>query len=121
MSPPDQKLLVSLPMEVAADLVRNGLAVPLPRTRNPLLDPDVWISGIQTATTLVTLAQAPGTVRSLWHALRAWHDRRASGSERCKIEVRTKAGSARLEVSSDLSVEDLAALLRLLRPTDPPE
>jgi hypothetical protein len=62
VSPRPSQVVVAVPEEVLDELLERALVRPIPRVRGPLIDAAVVIGS--DAAVLVTLLQAPDTVRS---------------------------------------------------------
>jgi len=93
-----ETVIVAVPLDAVREMEREGLALPLPVFRGPVLDAVVTV-GMDSAA-LVTLLQAPDSIR----AFAAWvRDRcaRSGGS----IELSAKRGGRRVHLTVDGDVD----------------
>jgi hypothetical protein len=112
-------VLVAVPEEVVDELVTAGLAQVIPTIRGPVLDAVATIGS--NAAVLITLLQAPDSIRAFAAWTVSWARRRTE-----TIEIRAKRGGRRLElrVDGDVPVEVVAEFLSAVfsaSSTDPPQ
>jgi hypothetical protein len=99
-------VIVAVPADGVLELERTGLAFPLPIFRGPALDAVVTIG--TDASVLVTLLQAPESVRSL----AAWvRDRCARSSDSIELKARRGGLQVRLTVDGDIDINVVADFL----------
>lgn len=108
-SPEDQEpaaFLVAVPEEAVDELVADGLAFVVPTIRGPVLEAVATIGS--NSAVLVTLMQAPDTVRAFAAWTVSWARKRAE-----TIEISARRGDRRLElrVDGDVPVEAVAEFL----------
>jgi hypothetical protein len=89
-----EAVIVAVPSDAVSELEREGLALPLPILRGPVLDAVVTVGA--DAATLVSLLQAPDAVR----AFAAWvRDKCARSGD--SIELTARSGARRVHLKVD--------------------
>jgi hypothetical protein len=101
-----QRVMVAVPADAAAELEREGLAERLPAFRGATLDAVVTVG--TDAAVLVTLLQAPDAIR----AFAAWIRARCVRSG-ASIEITVRHGDRRLRIDGDgdIAIESVADFL----------
>jgi hypothetical protein len=102
--------LVRLPKEVADELLASESAIRVRPVRSGGVAELVSDSAVVGAT-LVSLLQGPNTLNQLHAAVHTWLLRGRSREGFRSISVRGPRGSARVEVTNDSDLEELASVL----------
>jgi hypothetical protein len=99
-------VLMAVPEEAVDELVAAGLAQVIPTIRGPVLEAVATIGS--NAAILVTLLQAPQSIRAFAAWIVSWAGRRTEG-----IQVSARKGARRIEltVDGDIPVEAVAEFL----------
>jgi hypothetical protein len=109
-------VVVAVPADVVSELEREGLATRAPVRRGPILDTIVTV-GADSAT-LVTLLQAPDSVR----AFARWVHRRSERSgESIEVSIRREGQQVHLVVEGNVDVGTVANFLATAFPNPDPE
>jgi hypothetical protein len=102
----DEAVIVAVPLDAVRELEREGLALPLPVFRGPVLDAVVMV-GMDSAA-LVTLLQAPDSIR----AFAAWvRDRCARSGSSIELSAKRRGRRVHLTVDGDVDIHAIADFL----------
>jgi hypothetical protein len=105
----NSNITVRLPTPVAARLAQHGQARLLAPRRS--LVPELLADGALTGATLVTLMQAPSTIRAVAEAIRDWLSDTREADAPCRLTASGPSGRIELEVDPNTNLDTLATFL----------
>jgi hypothetical protein len=109
------KLIAMLPSELVDDLERDGVVdrLPVVRSGGPI-EPDLIVTSIQVAATLVTLSQIPQTFSYLAAAISRWRKDAASDEVTLSVVARGPRGRVTMELDRVTTVPEIEGILKLV-------
>jgi hypothetical protein len=111
-----QRIVIKLPVELADELEESGMGRRIPLVRSDLsIIPLIAIEAAQVATTLISLAQGPTTIRDLAHLISSWKARHEQDPRlpHTTISAEGPSGRVLIDLSGEISVNEIANVLAM--------
>jgi len=112
----NDRIVAKLPVDLADELEGSGQAGRLPLLRSDLsIIPVIALDAVQVATTLISIAQGPATVRDLAQMIASWWERHHSIPSQALTTVSAEgpSGRATLKLTGTVPIDDTAQLLAI--------